>query len=390
MLINAQNSDLIFNFLSNSQKVTTRALRLSIEQNPERFDREAMGSLLAATGFTFEKLLKLASSYPQLFDFEDNVMKLKAVDNLAEVLGNKYTHSNVFNSNSYKFLTGFVTKYFENYTDEKSGKLNFYVKDEVEYGLKGFTVLVCKSIDLVSTINTPAMTRKIVLDNEIKLENIIQEIKKAFPNYKVEDSRTAHTIKQTIKVAKDRQYEESSFMGSIKKSIDFKDEEFLEYVELSYKDMIVTKPLVYKGCVHHSNDYFLINGLEYISNNKEEVDDAYLGENEELYSYFTEVAKSLNMQDLPLIKENVEKIEGIRNKLNKSKTDDLLATYQSHITNIQNIIFNQISKGLAESFSNAENNIEICRPVWNTMRIKSLKKKWDLIEEGLYTRNVDL
>ena len=60
--------------------------------------------------------------------------------------------------------------------------------------------------------------------------------------------------------------------------------------------------------------------------------------------------------------------------------------FYSYLQNIKYGIFENISKGLYKSFENALRDIEINRIAWHTIRKSILNKKWEKIEESLYTR----
>lgn len=53
MLKNTITKENLHTFLANSQKITTRAIRLAEEQNLEKYEREAMGALMKAAGYYF-------------------------------------------------------------------------------------------------------------------------------------------------------------------------------------------------------------------------------------------------------------------------------------------------------------------------------------------------
>ncbi len=77
MVKNTLSSEDIYLFLANKQNLTKRAIRLAKEQNNERFERESMGALMQSAGYTFDSLLDFLSEYPKIFDFKDNIEKLK-------------------------------------------------------------------------------------------------------------------------------------------------------------------------------------------------------------------------------------------------------------------------------------------------------------------------
>lgn len=67
-----------------------------------------------------------------------------------------------------------------------------------------------------------------------------------------------------------------------------------------------------------------------------------------------------------------------------------MSDFTNYIMNMEHIIYEHISKGLAKSLQNARNNIDIYRDAWNTIKKSSLKKKWQMIEENVYTREIQI
>lgn len=395
MFKNTLTKDNLQTFLANSQKITTRAVRLAEEQNPEKYDREAMGSLMKAAGYSFEDLIHHLQNYPKVFDFEENIKKLKVLDSLSNVLGSKYANLDITDYKDYKVLSGFITKYFENYSNEYEGKLNFYVKEQIELGMKTATVLVCESIDLISSQDEPSKTHYVPLyipgsGLTFSLDTIIDNVKKAFTDYKeIENSKTTHSIKQVLQIVEDRKYEDNSFMGMIKSDMDFKNEVFLDYLELSFENKITIKPTYYVGNKLDGAGYYKINGLEYVK----DCNLTYHEENEALFKYLLTVLKSMNILDNIIVSTNIAKINEIREaivNLNKDELSYYLSKFTDHIWNIEHVIYEHISKGLAKSLKNAQHHIEITKPAWNTIKKSSLKKKWEMIGENLYTREIQI
>lgn len=395
MLKETLTKENLHTFLANSQRITTRAVRLAEEQNPDKYDREVMGALMKAAGYSYEDLIHYLQNYPKVFDFEENIKKLKVLDSLSNVLGSKYANLDITDFKDYKALSGFVKKYFENYSNEYEGKLNFYVKEQVEEGMKTATVLVCESIDLISSEDEPSKTHYIPLyipDSGLtfSLDTIIDNIKRAFIDYKeIENSKTTHVIKQVLQIVEDRKYDANSFMGIIKADMNFKNEVFLNYLELSFEDKITIKPTYYVGNMHDSAGYYFINGLEYVK----DYNLSYHEENEALFNYLLAVLESMNLLDNVVVSTNITKINEIREAIVDLDEDDLsnyLSKYTDYIMNIEHVIYENISKGLAKSLKNAQNQIEITRPAWNSIKKSSLKKKWESIGENLYTREIQI
>lgn len=389
------SKDYLHTFLANSQRITTRAVRLAEEQNPEKYEREAMGALMKAAGYSLDDLINHLQNYPKVFDFEENIKKLKVLDSLSSVLGSKYANLDITDFKDYKALSGFVKKYFENYSNEYDGKLNFYVKEQVEAGMRTATVLVCDSIDLISSEDEPSKTHCVPLyipDSGLtfSLDTIIDNVKSAFTDYKeIENSKTTHSIKQVLQIVEDRKYEDNPFMAMIKSDMDFKNEVFLDYLELSFEDKITIKPTYYVGDKHDCAGYYKINGLEYVK----DCNLTYHEENEALFKYLLTVLESMNIQDNIIVSTNIAKINEIRETIVNLDKDDLsnyLSKYTDYIMNIEHVIYEHISKGLAKSLKNAQYHIEITRPAWNTIKKSSLKKKWEKIEENLYTREIQI
>lgn len=385
----------LYTFLANSQNVTTRAVRLAEEQNPEKFEREAMGALMKASGFTLESLYSCLVQYPKIFDFEENIKKLKVLDSLSNVLGSKYSYIDITDYNDYKALSGFMKKYFENYTNEYDGRLNFYVKEQIELGTKAATVLVCESIDLISSVDAPSKTHYIPLilpglNTLFTLDSIIENVKNTFKEYKEnENSKITHKIKQVLHTVDNREYGKNSIMGIMKDEIGLKNEVFLDYIELSYEDKLIIRPTEHYENIEHSFCYYKINGLEYFK----DYNCSRSEEQDSLFQYFYKVAESMNLLENIVISTNISKINELRlkiEKLEEEEKDEYMFEYLDYISNIIYIIFENISKGLSSSISNAEKNIEIYRPAWNTIKKSTLKKKWELIEEHLYTRETQI
>lgn len=389
------SKDNLHTFLANSQRITTRAVRLAEEQNPEKYEREAMGALMKAAGYSLDDLIHHLQNYPKVFDFEENIKKLKVLDSLSNVLGSNYAKLDITNYKDYKALSGFVKKYFENYTNEYDGKLNFYVKEQVESGMKTATVLVSESIDLISSEDEPSKTHYVPLyipgsSLTFSLDTIVDNVKRAFTDYKeIENSKITHVIKQVIHTVDDREYDKDSFMGIVKADMDFKNEVFLDYVELSFEDKITIKPTFYIDEVLDGAGYYKINGLEYVK----DCNLTYQEENEALFKYLLTVLKSMNILDNIIVSTNIAKINEIRETIVNLDKDDLsyyLSKFTDYIWNIEHVIYEHISKGLAKSLKKAGNNIDINRPAWNTIKKSSLKKKWKMVEENLYTREIQI
>lgn len=395
MLKNTLTKENLHTFLANSQKITTRAIRLAEEQNPEKYEREAMGALMKAAGYSLDDLFNYLTNYPKVFDFEENIKKLKVLDSLSSVLGSKYSYVDITDFKDYKALSGFIEKYFENYTNEFEGKLNFYAKEQIEYGMKTATVLVCESIDLISSMDAPSKIHYVPLSIPgmslpITLDSIIENVKKTFTEYKeIENSKITHNIKQVIRVVEDREYESNSMMGMIKNEIEFKNEVFLDYVELSFENRLTIKPTYYNGNVQESAGYYFIDGLEYVK----DCNLTYLEENEALFDYLVAVSTSMNILDNAVISTNISKINELRQiiaDLDENEKEVYMSDFTNYIMNMEHIIYEHISKGLAKSLQNARNNIDIYRDAWNTIKKSSLKKKWQMIEVNVYTREIQI
>lgn len=385
----------LYTFLANSQKITTRAVRLAEEQNPEKFEREAMGALMKASGFTLESLFSCLVQYPKIFDFEENIKKLMVLDSLSSVLGSKYSYVDFTDFTDYKALSGFMKKYFENYTNEYDGRLNFYVKEQVEFGMKAATVLVCESIDLISSVDAPSKTHYIPLilpgiNTLFTLDSIIDNVKNTFKEYKeIENSKITHKIKQVLQTVDNREFKKNSIKGMMKDEIGLKNEVFLDYIELSFEDKLIIRPTAHYEDIEHSFCYYKINDIEYFK----DYNSNSCEEHEALFQYFYKVAESMNLLENIVISTNISKINELRHKienLTEEQKDEYMFEYLDHISNIIYIIFENISKGLASSISNAEKNIELYRPAWNTIKKSTLKKKWEMIGENLYTREIQI
>lgn len=395
MLKDSISKENLHKFLANCQKITTRAVRLTEEQNPEKYEREAMGALMKAAGYSLDDLIRYLTDYPKVFDFEENVKKLKAMESLSHVLGSKYARVDITDFADYKVLAGFIGKYFENYSNQYNGKLNFYAKDQIKNGMLESTVLVCESIDLLSCYDKPIETKFIPLsipDMKLSftLDSLINDIKELFPDYiEKKSNQNVHNIKQVIRIVNDRKYDDSTIMGLIQHNLVLKNEVYLDYIELSFEDKIKIKPTYFHNNIEEIDGYFYINGLEYIRNNKH----SYFETNEATFEYLVNVAESLNLLDNIVISTNIANIMDLKKKfvtLNKEEISVYMGEYSGYIDNMQYIIFESISEGLSKSLKNAEKYIEISRPLWKTIKQSTLNKKWQMIEENLYTREIQI
>jgi hypothetical protein len=389
------SKDYLHTFLANSQKITTRAVRLAEEQNPEKYEREAMGALMKAAGYSLDDLINHLTNYPKVFDFEENIKKLKVMESLSHVLGSKYARVDITDFADYRALSGFISKYFENYSNEYNGRLNFYAKDQIENGMLESSVLVCESIDLLSCYDKPISTKHIPLSIpdmklSFSLDSLINDIKESFPDYS--DKKTnqkVHNIKQVLRTVNDRKYDDSTIMGFMQDKLVLKNEVYLDYIELSFEDKIKMKPTYFYNNTEEIDGYFNINGLEYIRNNEH----SYIETNDAIFEYLTKVAQSMNILDNIVISTNIVNIMNLKEKfktLEEEDISDYLGEYSGYIDNMQYIIFESISEGLAKSLKNAEKHIEIIRPLWKTIKQSSLNKKWETIGENLYTREIQI
>lgn len=394
----------IYTFLANSQKVTKRAVRLSEEQNLEKFEREAMGSLMAACGYSFDGLLNYLVDFPRVFDFEENVKKLKVMDDLAGILGGSLKTKITHDSRNYKAVAGFLTKYFENYTNEYNGTLKFDITKE--YGVLGELIVdvVCNSIDLLSTEYEPSNKMEIPIRIEnnfykFDINKIIESIKKNFSDYyEVDNKKILHEIKQTVTVVENRDIENYIYKMMFEKTT-FKNEMFLNYLELSYSDKVIIRPTEFiENKIQDSHTYYYINGIEYISNQNVE----YIERNFEAVDYFYKVAKSLGIENERVIQKNYEEGQKKRSKwedLKREKIDEqdledekdyISSSTYAHKYNMKYFILNHISNGLNEAFRRAEENVEFYRPYFKTIKKIVLAKKWENIEENKYQRIVEI
>ena len=104
---NSLSNEDIYTFLSNAQNITKRAVRLNEEQSNDRFEREAMGALMQSAGYDLKTLLAFINTYPKVFDFEENIKKLKAIESLSTVLGSNFSFSLINRDDNFKMLVGF-------------------------------------------------------------------------------------------------------------------------------------------------------------------------------------------------------------------------------------------------------------------------------------------
>jgi hypothetical protein len=394
MLKSSISNEELYTFMSNVQGITKRAVRLNHEQNQDKFEREAMGSLLKVAGYDFEKLFSLLNEYPKIFDFEENIKKLKVMENLSAVLGSRFTALDMINFKDSKGLVGFIDAYFSSYSNEYNGFLRFHCEEQVEQGFKMGYVLVCTSIDSLSCVSAPSKREVIFLNyntSPINISEIIEKIKNIFPDYiEVEKKKTTHTISQKIKIIEKREYEADSFMSQKQSSLIGKNELYVDYAELSFEDKVKIKPIFYVNSILCHNGYYYINGLEYFANELDGFE-----ESESLFAYFNEVVKQMGIFEDMVIKTNINNINKLRKEyelLDANSEEDskefLESCYYGYIENIKYGILENISKGLNESFFNAENSIEINRPAWNTIRKTILNKKWESVGNDLYSRDV--
>lgn len=387
------NEDL-YSFMSNVQNITKRAVRLNHEQNQDKFERESMGALLQVSGYSFEDLFNFLNKYPKIFDFEENIKKLKVMENLSTVLGSKFTHLDMVDFKDSKGLVGFIGAYFSSYTNEFNGSLKFHCQEKIQYGCKMGYILVCSSVDSLSCMYAPSKKEYIYLDfnnSSINIGEIIEKIKTIFSDYKeIEKKKTTHIISQVIKIIEKREYKADSFLSQKQSSLIAKNELYIDYAELSFNDKVKIKPIFYMNSILYHHGYYYIDGLEYFSSDLDGFDEL-----EAVFTYFNDVIKQMGIFEDMIIKTNINKINDLRDKytLLDDKTDEdekdfLESCYCGYIENIKYGIFENISKGLNESFLNAENSIEISRPAWNTIRKTILNKKWKSLGNNLFSREI--
>lgn len=395
------DKEVLCTFLANNQGVTKRAIRMNEVQNPDKFERDAIGALFQASGYTFEDIYSAMIKCPMLFDFKNSIDKIKAIDSLESVFKDNSQFTGEVLNNSYILIKGFINTYFKNYTNNLNGKLYFDFVDSFVYGQKQGVFLKVAAVDMTSTFDEPnfessylvAIEKKIDLDTTI--EKLIKDIKKDFSDYKeqVKKDKT-HTIKQKLIVEDEREYGDSTGIMNLVIQ-DQKDENslYMKSFESNYNDEVVIRTTEYLKGIQHTDTYINIKGIE-LKNHHFSSEEYGI----ELCSYLKKVIDTLCIKDESIneiIAKNFEALERLKKEYEELSKEDkeeygFPMDFDTRNMNILNAILESISKGLSVSFDKSRIKIEKHNEFLNTFKKSVLNKKWNRVGEKTYTRTIEI
>lgn len=384
-------NNIIYSFLSNAQDVTKRAIRLSEEQNPEKYERESIGALMQALGFDFPSLLKALELYPSIFNFDENIKKLRVMNNFKDMLVKETSQFSEKANLDFKALTGFFKVVFQKYTNKFEGKLDFNCFDIFDENMKTKigTIIRVESIDLTSSFYEPAKTKDFLLNTTVgetyfSIQSIFDDVLNYFDDYYEEEkANTTHSIQQTVKMSETRDYSSFPLMLMIQNKKIGKNELYLEKFSLNYNNQVIINSTELVDDIICTDTFISINGIEYSNSNK-------IKDHEKFLPFLQDVIKSLKIENNQIIDINLKRILELQSKdeyEDTDRTDDILNTL---CNNILSAILNEISSGLSLSFKKASNNLELYRPAFYTMQKNILKKKWNLEDDNTYSRTIEI
>ena len=397
------NKENIYTFLANAQGITTRAVRQMEKDNPARFEREAMGALLQASKVSFSELYNYIQQDSGLFNFEESIKKSRTLDQLSSLLVKDVAKRETREYGKKNTLVGFLSTYFKDYTNDKKGRLSFVEFDKYDdYGYFVGTVLEISEHDITSSYDRPKSTNLVFItyahnisNTRKSIDDIIKEVKQLFPDYRKE-AVNQKSFNIDVELTIDKNAPRVGFV----KSNAHPDIFFPTKVKMSYLDKVLIVPnFVLEDGLNIAYAHYMINGMEYNSNEGRVADEVWVGE---FIDYANKVADSLGLSNDENIIENNKMIKEVVNEIKNtdySKDEDSdaesmdWAEVRVFASNIINIILDSIEPGLSDAFSKLEDDKELkeYHPAIYTISKQSLAK-WTQVEGAsrgeVYTRTI--
>jgi hypothetical protein len=377
-------------FVASCLGITTRAVRVMKKDNYDRFQREAMGALCQQRGLTIKSMLSSYNVNPNVLCLDENLQKLEAVSNFANILRSNKSKADSLLVEELKldeqYLLNFFTNIFSSYGGDNYAYLNFHYdckfiyndSNEVE-DVKALPYLNVELKDIFCGLDSRKICRIPLIDEAINkkrtLLSVYTEIENSFPEVTKKPEKY-YTNKMTFEIkftnnSKDKIPEIMQNIIKVKEG-DF----FLEYLDVTYQDTTIR----YKDNTQKVEEIFT-----FFKNKEIEISLKEDYSIKELFEYWKKIGDTICSDDT-LYLEFIKKAQPEIDLEGKEISDD---HKQSLITTLGSIIIDSIAKGLDGSMYNAINKyIEPYIGHYGPVNKKHFEENWKKKENDVFTLEV--
>jgi len=364
-------------YLANTLGLTDRAIRSMKKNNPDRYKREVLGSLLLSTGTPFEELFSSLLSLNMPLVIDNNIKSYldKTSQAFSIIEGRDKAEYLVPTKNALFLLRTFMINLYKLHTDGDK-----YLEIDVIRYIDGPPVLEVSSRDIYQRKDSNYKKLTVPLhstkgaDDFLTYEEIILGIDEFFPNFK-KDTPTYFPFKVTTLVTF---FEEKEILERIKENKDTSVLHYLKSVDITANGIKVRRTETMNGVLNwileitipespksfrfdFTEEEFIKHGREINSSETIEIIESQLPS---MFSYAsisdknqTNILRSLenlkeinNELQLFIKQENAEEIEYL---------GEVFITYQS---NFNTLLLDSISPGLASAISTQIDDVKYWIP----------------------------